>query len=217
MMQEPDWQEIARQLGNPNGSEGIKTAERMQENNAGMIRKAIDVLRINNDDRILEIGFGNGSHLPYILSQAENVVYTGIDISATMVDEAHRLNKHAVEQEQAFFSLSDGKSLRFNDDTFDHIFTVNTVYFWSDPGLYLLEMIRVLRKGGRLALGFAPASFMEKLPFTQFGFRLYTPEALQNLVTEAGFHSERLEEEEEEVRSNGEVIRRNYMVLVGVK
>lgn len=217
MMQEPDWQEIARQLGNPNGSEGIKTAERMQENNAGMIRKAIDVLRINNDDRILEIGFGNGSHLPYILSQAENVVYTGIDISATMVDEACRLNKHAIEQGQAFFSLSDGKSLPFNDDTFDHIFTVNTVYFWRDPGLYLLEMIRVLRKGGRLALGFAPASFMEKLPFTQFGFRLYTPEALQNLVTEAGFHIERLEEEEEEVRSNGEVIRRNYMVLVGVK
>lgn len=217
MMQEPDWQEIARQLGNPSGSDGIKTAERMQENNAGMIRKAIDVLRVNNDDRVLEIGFGNGSHLPYILSQAENIVYTGIDISETMVEEAHRLNKHAVEQGQASFSLSNGKDLPFEDEIFDHIFTVNTVYFWSDPGLYLLEMIRVLKKGGRLAIGFAPASFMEKLPFTRFGFRLYTPEAIQNLVTEAGFHMERLEEEEEEVRSNGEVIRRNYMVLVGVK
>ncbi|MCM5529976.1 class I SAM-dependent methyltransferase [Parasegetibacter sp. NRK P23] len=217
MMQEPDWHEIARQLGNPSGSDGIKTAERMQENNAGMIRKAIDVLRVNNDDRVLEIGFGNGSHLPYILSQAENIVYTGIDISETMVEEAHRLNKHAVEQGQASFSLSNGKDLPFEDEIFDHIFTVNTVYFWSDPGLYLLEMIRVLRKGGRLAIGFAPASFMEKLPFTRFGFRLYTPEAIQNLVTEAGFHMERLEEEEEEVRSNGEVIRRNYMVLVGVK
>jgi SAM-dependent methyltransferase len=60
--------------------------------------------------------------------------------------------------------LYEGKKLPFEDETFDKIFTVNTVYFWENPVEFLNEIYRVLKDDGTFVLTFGQRDFMEKLP-----------------------------------------------------
>ncbi|GAB2768297.1 hypothetical protein GCM10027275_08570 [Rhabdobacter roseus] len=211
----PDWREVARQLGKPEGEAGLKTAQQMNSTNAGMTTRAIALLRLQDNEHVLEIGPGNGAHVPELLQQAHHLHYDGLDISDTMVVEAARLN---AGQARVAFGLSDGLQVPFEVGTFDAIFTVNTVYFWQDPAAYAAEIHRVLRPGGRFVLAFAHADFMQKLPFTQHGFQLYTPVQAEVLLRHAAFAIDEIVEETETIRSNtGETLPRELVFVVARK
>lgn len=210
-------EEMARQLAAPKGQAGILTAQRMQVNNQKMIEKAVDLLNLEARDTVLEIGPGNGAHLPYVLSKAAHIKYTGIDISPTMIKEAEKLQQYHIKQEQASFVLGNGYTLPFDSNSFTRCFTVNTVYFWKEPGRYLMEIYRVLQPQSLLCISFAPESFMKQLPFTAFGFNLYEAEALVVLLTEAGFKINNIETESETVMSYGVQFERTFSVIVAEK
>jgi SAM-dependent methyltransferase len=78
--------------------------------------------------------------------------------------------------------------LPFAEHTFDKICTVNTIYFWDEPLASLQEIKRVLKNDGRLVIGIRSADKMKQLPVTQYNFRLYNPEAVRDLLVEAGFN-----------------------------
>src|SRR5690606_19647135 len=77
--------------------------------------------------------------------------------------------------------------LPFRDAAFDKVFTVNTLYFWEEPELQLSEIRRVLRPTGIFCLAIASKAFMETLPFSRYGFRLYSPEEASQLLANNGF------------------------------
>lgn len=184
-METPEAKYIAAQLKCPSGEDGLVTARKMNENNAGVIRETLQRLKPADHDKVLEIGPGNASHLASLLDMAGSLSYTGIDISATMVEQATRLN--AAFAGQADFRLGDGVTLPFDPATFDKIFTVNTFYFWPDPAQQLAEIKRVLKPGGRFIIAMGSKRFMENLPFTQFEFKLYNEPEVEALLKEQGF------------------------------
>lgn len=184
---ENELKEIAKQLGNPTGDGGIKTAEMMNLSNHGMIATTVALLDIQNGDNMMEIGPGNGKHVPSLMDSHENLKYTGLDISETMINEAHLLNSKLVLEGKATFVLSNGKTIPFAENSFDKIFTVNTVYFWKNPNHYAAEIYRVLKPNGVFNLALATKTFMEKLPFTAYGFKLYSKSEALTLLTDAGF------------------------------
>lgn len=192
---EEEIREVARQLQCPEGEEGIKVAEFMIVNNAKMISRAIDLLEVVEQDRILELGPGNAGHVDRILQDRQDVTYVGADISDTMIDEAIRINLSFVDAGVASFEWVDGLTLPFHDETFSKIMTVNTLYFWKDPEEVARELVRVLKPGGFLILVFADKKFMEKLPFTRYGFHLYDRSAAEALLVKAGFVIEAVYEE----------------------
>lgn len=204
---------LAQNLANPEGEKGIEIGEMMNATNIGMTLESIKALLIEDSEHILEIGHGNAGHVKSILSRAQNIKYTGIDISETMHREAEKLNK--AFKDQTDFILYDGEKLPFEDKTFDKIFTVNTVYFWKQPVDYLNEIYRVLKKTGTFVLTFAQRDFMEKLPFTQFDFILYDTDEMEETVSRSHFNRMTVSEREEEVRSKtgDETITRNYTIL----
>lgn len=211
-------QEIAAQLACPNGAHGIKTAEAMNISNRIMTLTCLDYLRLIPGESLLEIGPGNAQHVTELLRRAADLTYYGADISATMVAEAHRLNATAVQAHQASFALSDGHTLPFTDSFFDKIFTINTLYFWPSPLAYLLEIKRVLQPSGQFNLCFAEKSSMEKLPFTQFGFRLYDSKNIDLLLQQAGFAVQQVIRRTEQVVSKiGEAIERKFVVVCAAK
>lgn len=204
---------LAQNLANPEGEKGIEIGEMMNATNIGMTLESIKALLIEDSEHILEIGHGNAGHVKSILNRAQNIKYTGIDISATMHSEAKRLNE--AFRDQADFVLYDGEKLPFEDNTFDKIFTVNTVYFWKQPVDYLNEVYRVLKKTGIFILTFAQKDFMEKLPFTQFDFTLYNTDEMEETVSGSYFSRMTVSERGEEVKSKtgDETITRNYTIL----
>ena len=78
-------QQLAAQLRHPNGEDGNKVADNMDERNRPVILAAYQALAPANGDRILEVGPGSAGHLPRLLAQANNLHYTGLDASRDMV------------------------------------------------------------------------------------------------------------------------------------
>lgn len=204
---------LAQNLAHPQGEKGIEIGEMMNETNIGMTLESIKTLLIEDNEHILEIGHGNAGHVRNILNKAIDVKYTGIDISETMHHEAIKLNKDF--KNQAEFVLYEGTELPFEDKTFDKIFTVNTVYFWEKPTDFLNEIYRVLKDSGTFVLTFGQRDFMEKLPFTQFGFTLYNTDEMEETVSKSYFKRMKISERQEEVKSKTgeETITRNYTIL----
>lgn len=204
---------LAQNLAHPEGEKGIEIGEMMNATNIGMTLESIKAMLIEDNEHILEIGHGNAGHVKSILKRAQNIRYTGIDISGTMHNEAKRMNE--LFRDQTDFVLYDGEKLPFEDKTFDKIFTVNTVYFWKQPVDYLNEIYRVLKKTGTFVLTFGQRDFMEKLPFTKFDFTLYNTDEMEETVSKSYFNRMTVSEREEEVKSKTgeETITRNYTIL----
>ncbi|WP_262152373.1 class I SAM-dependent methyltransferase [Chryseobacterium foetidum] len=212
-MEEKDLKILAQNLANPEGETGLKVAEMMNATNIGMTVESIQTLLIEDGESILEIGHGNAAHVKSILNLAKDLKYTGIDISQTMHNEAQRLNTEF--KNQAEFVLYEGTKLPFEDQTFDKIFTVNTVYFWENPVEYLNEIYRILKDSGTFVLTFGQRDFMETLPFTQYDFKLYNSDEMEETVSKSHFKRMKISEKEEQVKSKagGETVTRLYTVL----
>lgn len=212
-MEKDELKILAQHLANPQGEKGIEIGEMMNTNNISMTLESVQSLLIEDDEHILEIGHGNAGHLKSILNKAKNIKYTGIDISETMHHEAKRLNKEF--EDQADFVLYEGKKLPFQDKAFDKIFTVNTVYFWEEPVEFLNEIYRTLKDNGAFVLTFGQREFMEKLPFTEYDFTLYSNSEMEQLISKSHFKRMKISEKEEEIKSKteDETITRIYTVL----
>lgn len=208
---ENNMDELARQLRCPSGPYAREVGDNMYQSNLNMICKAIDALNIKENQEILEIGFGNGKHLPHLLSRAAGLSYRGVDISEVMVQEATDNNP----SENAGFFLTDGSGkLDFPGETFDGCFTVNTLYFWPDVPLQLAEIRRILKPSGKFILAFIEQEFGRRLPFTQTGFTFYGKEELSQHLISAGFHKISYEDFTENVLSkDGQPVVRPFTVL----
>lgn len=214
-MGEESMKALASQLRHPQGKHGREVGDMMHESNIGMTRHSIACLELAPGDRILELGHGNGGHIAGLFQDHRQITYHGLDISTLMHDEAVRINQPLVDSRQARFYLYDGQQIPFADHHFDKIFTVNTIYFWDDPAGMLAGLYRVLRPGGRLCITFGQREFMERLPFTQYGFALYDNRLIQQLVEQTSFESIDFDTQTEVVRNKaGEAVEREFTTVI---
>jgi SAM-dependent methyltransferase len=90
----------------------------------------------------------------------------------------------------------DAGSLPDDDATFDTVCGAHVIYFWPDPVLTVREFRRVLRPGGKLALGYQEREHMPPgaaKGLSQAGARLVGPGDVEQVVQSAGFEDVRLE------------------------
>ena len=186
-MEENELKEIARQLRKPQGEFGHEIGKKMNESNKLMNQFAIEKLNPSAGDNILEIGMGNGCFVKEILSTGDNITYTGADFSDLMVNECIETNKQWIEKKRASFIKAEASDLPFDDNTFNKIFTVNTVYFWDDHKSILNEIHRVLRPEGYFFIVYRAKVSMEEFPFTRFGFKLQNAEEINEMVEKNNF------------------------------
>lgn len=214
-MKQEELQAIASQLKHPTGEKGIEMGNMMNETNINMTRHSIRNLQIEAGNKILELGHGNAGHVEFIFEQAENIKYYGLEMSELMFQEARQTNRNYVSQKQAFFSIYDGDTIPFEDNSFNKVFTVNTIYFWQEPEKLLSEIYRILQSKGILCITFAEESFMKQLPFTQFEFELYSTDKAEKLIGKSSFKIINKETLTEKVKSKtGELVDRAFTTLV---
>jgi ubiquinone/menaquinone biosynthesis C-methylase UbiE len=115
-----------------------------------------------------------------------------------MVREAEHRFRKQIAQGRLQVQLGDVSRLPFPAETFDRVLTVNTIYFWPDTSQGLSEILRVLKKDGRAAVSIRSKDKMQKLSFTQHGFRLFWPDELAALMREAGFRDVRIDHRDQD-------------------
>jgi ubiquinone/menaquinone biosynthesis C-methylase UbiE len=107
-------------------------------------RWVLDKLAPGPGAHLLDIACGGGHLLRF--AAARGLVVQGIDISTGAV----RLTREGVGEGVAL--IADGEHLPFQDGTYDYLTNLGSLEHFDSPEQGLLEMRRVLRPGGRVAL-----------------------------------------------------------------
>lgn len=213
-----DLKELARQLRLPEGENAAYVTDFMATGNSSLYDCAFTHLHLFPEAKVLEIGPANGFFVGRLFKNNEDIQYTGMDLSRDMIKAAEQLNASLVESGKAKFVSGDVVDLPFEDNSFDRIFTVNTLYFWSDPQRGMAELRRVLRPGGTLIIAIRSKETMMNMPFTEFGFQLYTKQNLDDLYKESGFGKYHLHSYEEDVTlPSGAIVHMESFCAIGEK
>ena len=207
---------LGRQLRCPEGALAKEMGAYIFASNRNMIERTIDCLPLLGAKQLLEIGFGNGAHLPYLFAKTPYLHYIGVEHSEAMIAEATALNTELVEQGKAVFlyALTEGlPPLPY--EGFEVCFTVNTYYFITDLRAYFAQVYSILRQGGSFVFGAINKEFGERMPFTEEVFTFYTPEQLQELLLSVGFAAFELQTFTEEIPTKrGTTIERPFEVII---
>lgn len=207
-------EQLAQQLRKPTGDMGKKVGENMNTSNALMNTFTLKELNAQSDESILEIGMGNGLFIKDIVANDESITYYGCDYSELMIEEATKLNKPYIETGQVKFFNTSADQLPFQAHSIDKAFTINTIYFWSNPSVELTEIHRVLKPGGQFFLTVRSKSTMENIPVTQFGFKIYDQNLLTDLLQTTGFEVKQVvEKEEPDLVFNGNTVKVNTWIF----
>ena len=161
---------FATQLGNPSGLVGLSVGQVLNRANSGPIRGTVDALGEIRDCRVADVGYGGGLSLKMLVSRTQpgGTVY-GIDPSATAYASARRSFRREIENGRLRIAHSPMESLPLPDDYLDAVISANTLYYIEDVPAGLREVRRVLRPGGRAAIGVGDPDYMAKLPFGDVG------------------------------------------------
>ena len=184
---------IGSQFGNPRGFVGKVCCLIMNIINKAMYKNTVSLIGISSDENILDIGYGNGYLLKYVYKKTKTNLY-GIDISEDMKAQATKRNKSALNDGKLFLDIGDCCDLKYEDDFFEAVTSINTVYFWEDTIKGLSEIRRTLKEGGSFYNVVYTKEWLDKLSYTQKGFKKFTPEELTALGRQAGYDNIRVED-----------------------
>ena len=112
--------------------------------NNAMYRNMVRAIKIQSDEKVLDIGYGNGYLLKKIYNKHHADLY-GIDISVDMKEQATSRNIEAMKAGKLHLQVGDCCNLPYDADTFSTVSSINTIYFWSDTIKGLSEINRVLK------------------------------------------------------------------------
>jgi ubiquinone/menaquinone biosynthesis C-methylase UbiE len=141
---------LLRMFGRPHGLLGRLGGRIMARTNRRHARWTVDLLRVEPDDRVLEVGAGPGVAVEILARLARHV--SGIDPSAEMLRQATSRIGKAIGEGRVDLRLASVDQLPFPDSSFDKAIAINSMQVWPNPAAGLREIRRVLRPDGRLAL-----------------------------------------------------------------
>src|SRR5699024_1795421 len=177
---------IAQQLRRPSGDFASEVGQKMDQVNEPLYDLTLDVMEPEDNDRILEIGFGTGKFFDKLFARANGLQLSGIDFSEAMVETAKKHNSEAISSGKLEIKSASSEEIPFPDQTFDKVFCNMVIYFWDEPEKHLKEIQRVLKPKGTFYTGIRTRESMLIFPFVQYGFNLYTTEEWEGMLVQNG-------------------------------
>jgi SAM-dependent methyltransferase len=144
---------IVSQFHNPRGILGRVAGWIMgtRPSNVERTRWAVELLDVQPEHHVLEIGFGPGVGIEALAERATDGVVWGIDHSALMVRIAGKRNVWAATAGRVRLMLGSVETLP-DLEPLDRILAVNNAGMWPDPPARLRELRDRLRPGGVLMI-----------------------------------------------------------------
>ena len=193
------------QCARPEGFLGRCMLRFMNFGHAPLTNWGLDHVAFSEGMTMLDVGCGGGATLKRLLLRSPKGKVYGIDISEESVAKAKKVNKDLLDS-QVFVEQGSADSLPWEDQTFDVVTAVETVYFWPDLPKCFQEVKRVLKPGGQFAIMLEVIESNSGWTNVVDGMTVYPPEQLKDMMEQAGF-------------SDVEVFRKkpSYATITGVK
>jgi ubiquinone/menaquinone biosynthesis C-methylase UbiE len=113
------------------------------------VARLVDAIGEAVNGRVLDVACGPGIVTSALAERALEVV--ALDLTPQMLDKAsERCNKAGLTN--VVFKEGSAIALPFADDSFDAVVTRLSIHHFLEPKVALTEMLRVLRRGGSLAV-----------------------------------------------------------------
>jgi ubiquinone/menaquinone biosynthesis C-methylase UbiE len=111
-------------------------------------RWIVDLLDVQPDDRVLDVGCGPGVTVQLLAERASEERVCGVDPSAVMLHQAAARNRTAVQAGRVELRRGEASALPYPDGLFTKACAIHTLYFWPSIDGGLRELYRVLRPDG---------------------------------------------------------------------
>ena len=170
----------------PKGFLGRCMLRFMNFGHAPLTNWGLDHIEFSDGMVMLDIGCGGGATLKRLLKRSPEGMVYGIDISEESVVKAKNVNKQLLNK-QVFVRQGSADSLPWEDQKFDVVTAVETVYFWPNLPQCFQEVKRVLKPGGQFAIMLEVIEGDSIWTNVVEGMTVYSPEMLKDLLEQAGF------------------------------
>jgi cyclopropane fatty-acyl-phospholipid synthase-like methyltransferase len=119
-------------------------------------RWTVDLLHIDPDDRVLELGCGPGVALEHVARRLESGTVVGIDHSPVMAKQATRRNREAIAAGRVLVRVEPIEDVRAVGGLFTKIFSANVIQFMPDKTAFFRLLHTRLVPGGTVATTYQP-------------------------------------------------------------
>ena len=176
----------------PQGESGIELGQSMNEEHSKLVSWALDnyPLSTSHGQKALDIGCGGGATIKAINKRYQKLELYGIDYSKDMVNLATSLLGNSAK-------ITEGSvtNLPYQDNEFDLITAVETMYFWPDIVNSLKNVYKTLKDTGKFIIIHEMYDDNEDMTYKDRNLRiaklsnlqLFTAEALKSNLIKAGF------------------------------
>ncbi|MGD2434800.1 class I SAM-dependent methyltransferase [Bacillus velezensis] len=120
------------------------------------------LMDIQEYDRILEIGTGNGSMFKQIIGQLEKGSLKSIETSKRKIRKTQRANRSVIKAGLGNIQQGRPESIPFRDRSFHKVFSLHTAETVSDYRTACKEVYRVLHIDGCFYMVLKPSRMSEK-------------------------------------------------------
>jgi len=177
---------VGGNFGNPNGIAGKISTKLMNIINQRQYMAILDNINLEQNDIILDIGFGNGYFINKLFKKNIPINIYGIEISNDMVNNVSKKYKKSIENGLLKLSLENIVNTSFENGTFNKMYTINTIYFWNDLEKCFFEIKRILKPNGIFLNAIYTKEYLNKIIYTKYGFNKYSIEDLIKVTEENG-------------------------------
>jgi ubiquinone/menaquinone biosynthesis C-methylase UbiE len=177
---------VGNNFGNPNGFGGRISTKIINLMNQKPYKTVLENIKLEPDNIILDIGFGNGYLFKKLFEKNIPVKIYGIEISNDMLNDVSIKYRRIIEKGNLKLLLEDISKTSFEKNTFDKIYTISTIYFWKELNKSLSEIKRILKPNGIFLNVMYTKEYFDKIIFTKYGFKKYTIEEIKKATENNG-------------------------------
>jgi SAM-dependent methyltransferase len=142
-MAEPDQNRRLREEFNRWAEAG--RGEGMERDHLPITLPVLDRMGLAATDNVLDVGCGSGWLARRLAERVPAGRVVGLDVSDEMVRIARRTS---LDFENILYATGEVGEIPWEANFFNHAISVESAYYWPEPGAGMREIFRVLRPGG---------------------------------------------------------------------
>jgi len=177
---------VGGNFGNPNGFAGKISTKLMNIINKRQYKAILDNINLEQNDILLDIGFGNGYFINKLFKKNIPINIYGIEISNDMIKNVSKKYKKYIENGLLKLSLENIVNTSFENETFNKIYTINTIYFWNKLEKCFSEIKRILKPKGIFLNAIYTKEYLDNIIYTKYGFNKYSIKDIIKITEENG-------------------------------